>query len=132
MSRIEIQFDKKIDNSRVTRELDRRCRLEYVFLTLLGAMFVLGALFYAWQQYRWIQYGYRIEQAQNRIEALEETGRQLRVERASLANLEVVDSIARTRLGMVTPQGGQIVTLDADTLAPARRSTPETLVAENR
>jgi cell division protein FtsL len=132
MSRIEIQINKKIDNSKVIREVDRRCRLEYICLTLLGAVFVLSALLYAWQQYRWVQYGYRIEESQKTIALLEETGRQLRVERASLSNLERIDSIARTRLGMTRPRGGQVVTLDADTLDPVQRSTPETLVARNR
>ncbi len=114
MSTIDIHFDKKIDNSRIVRETDTRCRLEYMCLTLLGAMFVLGTLFYAWQQYQWIQYGYRIEESHRKIEELAEVGRQLRVERATLANPQRIDSIARTELGMTGPGTGQIVTLEAD------------------
>ncbi len=129
MSTIDIHFDKKIDNSRIVRETDTRCRLEYICLTLLGAMFVLGALFYAWQQYQWIQYGYRIEESHRQIEELAEVGRQLRVERATLANPQRIDSIARTELGMVGPGIGQIVTIDAgfDTADPTERF--ETLLA---
>ena len=81
MTTIDIEFDKQIDNSRVHRVPDNLCRLEYLGLTLLGAVFVFGALFYGWQQYQWIQYGYRIEDSQRRIEELSEVGRQLRVER---------------------------------------------------
>ena len=114
MSTFDIHFDKRIDNSRIVRESDTRCRLEYMCLTVLGAIFVLGTLFYAWQQYQWIQYGYRIEESHQQIEELAEVGRQLRVERATLANPQRIDSIARTELGMVEPRTGQIVTMDAD------------------
>ena len=129
MSTIEIQFDKKIDNSRLVREIDARCRMEYICLTLLGAMFVLGTLFYAWQQYEWIQYGYRIEEAQKDAERLAELGRQLRIERATLANPQRIDSIARTQLGMVGPGAGQIVTIDARSPKPAGQDESETLMA---
>jgi cell division protein FtsL len=129
MSTIDIQFDRKIDNSRIVRETDGRCRREYICLTLLGAVFVLGTLFYAWQQYQWIQYGYRIEEAQKEIEALAETGRQLRVERATLANPQRIDAIARTELGMTGPSAGQVVTLEADVFGPRDPEAQQTLLA---
>lgn len=109
MSTIEIQFDKKIDNSRVLRQVDLRCRTEYICVTLLGAMFVFGALFYAWQQFQWIQYGYEIEKVQRQIDDLEEVGRQLRIERANLASPQRIDQIARVRLGMVSAGPDQYV-----------------------
>ena len=129
MSTIDIHFDKKIDNSRIVREPDARCRREYMCLTLLGAMFVLGILFYAWQQYQWIQYGYRIEVSHRQIEELAEVGRQLRVERATLANPQRIDSIARTELGMVGPEAGQIVALETDFGSTDRAEPVETLLA---
>ena len=128
MSTIEIQFDKRIDNSRIMRETDARHRIEYVGLTLLGALFVLGVLFYAWQQYQWIQYGYRIEEAQKKIEELVEVGRQLKVERATQANPQRIDSMARWELGMVSPEVGQVVTLRG---TPELDAGPETLVAQS-
>ena len=130
MSTIDIHFDKKIDNSRIVREPDARCRLEYMCLTLLGAMFVLGILFYAWQQYQWIQYGYRIEESHRQIEELAEVGRQLRVERATLANPQRIDSIARTELGMVEPRIGQIVTLETDFIFSGPVEQVETLLTQ--
>ena len=111
MSQIEIHFDKQINNLRVVREPDARYRSEYMLLSLLGVLFVLGLLFYGWQRYQWIQYGYRIETAQKKMEGMAESNRQLRVERASLRNPQRVDSIARERLGMVVPAPGQLVTL---------------------
>ena len=109
MSTIEIQFDKKIDNSRVIREMDLRCRTDSICITLLGAVFVFGTLFYAWQQFQWIQYGYEIEAAQRQIDQLAEVDRQLRIERAKRATPQRIERIARTQLGMVSAGAGQYV-----------------------
>ncbi len=128
MSTIDIHFDKKINNSRIVRDADTRCRLEYLCLTMLGAVFVLGVLLYAWQQYEWIQYGYHIEEAQKKIEQLSETGRRLSVERATLANLQRIDTIARQELGMTGPAAGQVVSFGFD--APEDAGVAGTLLAE--
>lgn len=130
MSSIDIQFEKQIDNSRIVREVDTRCRVEYLCLTLLGAVFVLGIFFYAWQQYQWIQYGYGIETAQRKIEALEEVGQQLRIERATLRNPQRIDSLARLELGMVGPGVGQVVSVRVDDAFPSEIVPRTTLVAK--
>ncbi len=39
-------------------------------------MFLFGLFAYGWQHYQWIQYGYRIEEAQKKKEQLAEVGRQ--------------------------------------------------------
>lgn len=114
MSTIEIQFDKKIDNTRVIREFDLRCRADYICLTLLSAVFVIGALFYAWQQFRWIQYGYQIEAADRYIRELAEEERQLRLQRAELASPGRIEQLARTELGMVTPGPDEYLILERD------------------
>ena len=129
MSTIDIHFDKKINNSKVVREADTRCRVDYLCLTLLGAVFVLGMFFYAWQQYQWIQFGYGIEEAQKKIEQLEEVGQQLRVERAMLRNPQRIDSLARQELGMVGASGGQVVAIEA---TPSVIRPETTLVAAKR
>jgi len=112
MSTIEIQFDKKIDNSRVIREVDLRCRTEYICITLLGAVFVFGTLFYAWQQFQWIQHGYEIQAAERQIDELAEVNRILRLERANLASPQRIERIARQQLGMVSPVASQYVAID--------------------
>ncbi len=118
MSTIDIQFDKKIDNSRIQRDFDSSCSREYLSLTLLGAVFVICALFYGWQQYQWIQYGYQIEETQKQNEEFVEVGRQLRVERGMLASPQRIDAIARS-LGMITPNPDAIVMLDVEYAIPA-------------
>jgi cell division protein FtsL len=80
-------------------------------------------LFYGWQHYQWIQYGYRIEEAQKKKEQLSEVARQLRLERASLRNPHRIDAIARGELGMVVPVPGQLVTFKPE--APLRIPVPE-------
>ena len=112
MSTIEIQFDKKIDNSRVIREVDLRCRTDYICITLLGAVFVFGTMFYAWQQFQWIQYGYEIQAAERRIDELAEVDRQLRLEVATLTSPQRIDRIARTQLGMVSVVAEQYVAVE--------------------
>jgi cell division protein FtsL len=111
---IEVHFEKHINNLNLVREADTNHRREYLFFTMLAGLFVLGLFFYGWQHYQWIQYGYRIEEAQKKKDQLAETGRQLRLERASLRDPKRIDSIARGELGMVVPVPGQLVTFSAD------------------
>jgi len=118
---IEIHIEKRIINNNVIREADFRSHRDYIVVTVLGAIFLLGLFIYGWQHYRWIQYGYRIAEAQKKKEQLAEIGRQLRLERASLSNPQRIDAIARRDLGMVIPAPGQLVTLS---VAPLTIPTP--------
>ena len=120
---IEVHFEKRIINNHVIREADVRSRRDYIIITVLAAMFLFGLFAYGWQHYQWIQYGYRIEEAQKKMQRLSEIGRQLRLERASLSNPQRIDSIARKQLGMVVPAPGQLVTFSAD--APLTIPSPQ-------
>jgi cell division protein FtsL len=132
---IEVVFEKRINNEPVSTQADAEQRREYALLMLLASMFVLGLLFYGWQQYRWLQAGYEIEGAQKQRGELEEFGKQLLVERNTLANPERVDRIARNRLGMTVAVPGQAVTFAADDLgtipAPPPQEPPA-LTASNK
>lgn len=114
MPPIEVQFEKRIINNRVIREADTRSHRDYIVVTVLLAMFLLGLFAYGWQHYQWIQYGYRIEDSQKKKEQLTEIGQQLRLERAALRDLQRIDKIARDELGMVLPARGQLVILSTD------------------
>ena len=111
---IEVHLEKRIMNSNVVREADSKSHRDYIVVTALGAVFLFGLFAYGWQHYQWIQYGYRIEEAQKKKDQLAEIGRQLRLERASLRSPQRIDSIARGELGMVVPAPGQLVTFSAD------------------
>jgi hypothetical protein len=111
---IEVHFEKRINNSTVIREADTRHRREYLLMTMFAGLFLVGLLFYGWQHYQWIQHGYRIEEALKRQQELEQVRGQLRLERSSLRDLQVIDAYARGRLGMVVAGPGQIVILSAE------------------
>jgi len=131
---IEVHFEKRIISNNVIREADSKSYRDYIVVTALGAMFLFGLFAYGWQHYQWIQYGYRIEEAQKARDQLAEIGRQLRLERASLRSPKRIDSIARRELGMVVPAPGQLVTFTADApltipVPQPPRDQPEALAA---
>lgn len=108
---IEIHYERHINNTAIIRDVDTRHQREYLLLTLLAGLFVLGLLFYGWQEYRYIQAGYEIESALKHKEELAEYNNQLTLMRNSLARLERVETKARHELGMVTAAPGQLVTV---------------------
>jgi cell division protein FtsL len=126
---IEVHLEKRIINNNVIREADPKSHRDYVVVTALAAVFLLGLFAYGWQHYQWIQYGYRIEEAQKKKEQLTEIGRQLRLERSTLRNPQRIDAMARRDLGMVVPAPGQLVTLTIDTplTAPAPQQSQPVL-----
>jgi len=121
---IEVHFEKRIINNNVIRETDARSHRDYIVVTILAAIFLFGLFGYGWQHYRWIQYGYRIEEAQKKKEQLVEASKQLRLERATLRSPQRIDAIARRDLGMVVPSPGQLVTLNADAPLTIPRPQP--------
>jgi cell division protein FtsL len=120
---IEVHLEKRIINNNVIREADSKSHRDYIVITALAAIFLFGLFAYAWQHYRWIQYGYRIEEAQKKKEQLVEIGRQLRLEQASLRSPQRIDAIARRDLGMVLPAPGQLVQVHAD--SPLKSPVPQ-------
>ena len=112
---IEVVFEKHINNATVYRDVDVEQRRQYYLLTSLAVFFVMGLLFYGWQQYRWIQLGFEIGLLEKQRDELLEYQKQLVLERDSKARDERIDYIARTELGMVIAAPGQIVTITPDT-----------------
>ena len=109
----EIYFRKTIDNSRLVKVEDpRREREMKQFAFALCCLFLL-VMGYALQHFRAIEYGYKIETLRSQRDALTEMNRALRLEEASLRDPERIDVMAR-KLGMQSPQPGQVVRMDAD------------------
>lgn len=107
----EIYFTKAIDNTRLVRMEDpRRSREMRQFGIALGCLFVL-VMTYAWQHFKAIEYGYRIESLKIERDRLAEMNRALRLEDASLRDPERIDELAR-RLGLQSPVAGQVLPLD--------------------
>jgi cell division protein FtsL len=109
----EVYFSKSIDNSRLVKVEDpRRAREMRQFCIALSCLFLL-VMTYAWQHFKAIEYGYKIEALKSERDGMVEMNRALRLEDASLRDPERIDKIAR-KLGLQSPQAGQIVPLDGD------------------
>jgi len=127
----EIYFRKRIDNTRLVKVEDpRREREMRMFGIALCLLFVL-VMGYAWQHFRAIEYGYRIESLRSQRDGLVGMNQALRLEEASLRDPERIDAMAR-KLGMQAPDPGQVVRMDdsSDLSAPVMASaTPVSVVS---
>ena len=118
-------FVKHIDNSRLVREVDvEQCRECYSLLGL-GILVFLFMLLFAWQHFQCVRYGYQIEQLKTERAAREECNHQLRLEQASLADPQRIDTLARTQLGMVSPKPQQMIRLGEPETAGSSEGSPE-------
>jgi cell division protein FtsL len=107
----EIYFTKAVDNSRLVKVEDpRRAREMRQFGIALGCLF-LFVMAYAFQHFKAIEYGYKIESLKAQRDSLVEMNRALRLEEASLRDPERIDRIARD-LGLQSPQAGQVIRMD--------------------
>jgi cell division protein FtsL len=107
----EIYFAKSIDNSRLVKITDlQRSRENKQFALATVCLFVL-VMFYAWQHFSAIEYGYKIEAQKHQREELVEANRALRLEEASLRDPERIDVLAR-QMGLESPRAGQVVRLE--------------------
>jgi len=107
----EIYFSRPIDNSRLVKvENPQKSREMKQFGVALACLFFLVMTF-AWQHFRAIEYGYKIETLRAQRDSLVEMNRALRLEDASLRDPERIDTLAR-RLGLQSPQAGQVMHMD--------------------
>lgn len=107
----EIYFAKPIDNSRLVKLEDpKRSREMRQFGIALSCLFLL-VMTYAWQHFKAIEYGYKIESQKIQREGLIEMNRALRLEEASLRDPERIDTLAR-KLGLQSPTAGQVIHMD--------------------
>ncbi|SRR5713101_4355225 len=109
----EFYFHKTIDNSRVVKVSDPKRRREIrIFSASVAALFLM-LMFYAWQHFRAIEYGYRIEAQKSERDRLVELNRALKLEEASLRDPGRIAPLAR-QMGLEAPDPGQVVLLETD------------------
>jgi len=126
----EFYFQKVIDNSRLVKVSDPERRREIrVFSASVAALFLV-MMFYAWQHFSSIEYGYRIEAQRSERERLVEVNRTLKLEAASLRDPGRIDTLAR-QMGLESPQPGQVIRLNPeDTGAPViAQASPVAVIA---
>src|ERR1700730_11021507 len=108
----EVYLSKGIDNSRLVKVEDpRRHREMKQFGIALCCLFVL-VMTYAFQHFKAIEYGYKIETLRSQRNSLSELNRSLRLEEASLMDPQRIDLLAR-KMGLQSPQAGQVIHMDA-------------------
>src|SRR5215471_3197918 len=112
----EFYFQKNIDNSRLVRVADPKRRRELRMLSAVVAVFFMLAMFYTWQHFRSIEYGYQIEAQKSEHDRLVEMNRTLKLEQASLRDPGRIDVLAR-QMNLEPPRPGQVMRLDADSPA---------------
>jgi cell division protein FtsL len=101
---------RAIDNSQIVREVDPRASRHLWLLLGLVASLVAGMALYAWPRLEAQRLDEMAEQMQRQRERLLEQNRKLRLEKASLENLERVQAIATRELGFATPEPERIFT----------------------
>jgi len=74
----------------------------------LGAGVLAVALLIVWQHVHAVRLGYEIERLRQHQAALVQEHKELRLEMGRLRAIRRVEEIARKRLGMVSPQAGQV------------------------
>jgi cell division protein FtsL len=109
----EFYFRKTIDNSRVVKVSDPQRRREIRMFSASVAALFLMLMFYAWQHFRAIEYGYRIEAQKSERDRLVELNRTLKLEEASLRDPGRIAPLAR-QMGLEAPEPGQVALLDTD------------------
>src|SRR5450432_144681 len=108
----EVYFSKGIDNSRLVKVEDpRRAREMRQFGVALCCLFLL-VMTYAFQHFKAIEYGYKIEALKSQRDVLAERNRDLRLEDASLRDPARIDLLAR-QMGLQSPQAGQVIRMDS-------------------
>jgi len=128
----EVYFARGIDNSRLVKVEDpRRGREMKQFAGALCCLFLL-VMTYAFQHFKAIEYGYKIQILKSQRNALSELNRDLRLEEASLQDPQRIDVLAR-KMGLESPQAGQVIHMDSaspDSAAPVMASvTPISVIS---
>jgi cell division protein FtsL len=103
---------KAIDNSRVVREVDPRARRELRTVFALVLALVAALALYAWPHMELRQTGLDILRLQRVRERLVERNRKLRLEKASLEDLQRVEALATSELGLGTPRAGDVIVVE--------------------
>lgn len=114
----EVYFVKRIDNSRVHREVDSKQRHTCYSLLGLGILVFLLCLLFASQHFQCLRYGYQIQELKDQRTVLEEWNRQLQLDEASLVDPQRIDAYARQKLGLGPPAPQQVIHIGPVSSAP--------------
>ncbi|MBI4462361.1 MAG: cell division protein FtsL [Acidobacteria bacterium] len=103
----QLYWVKRIDNSRLLRQRQRARWRDSASLLAVALICLAVGLLCAWQHFRYLDCGYRLEELRAQVETAREWNRTLRLEQASLRDPMRIDALARLRLGLEAPLAGQ-------------------------
>jgi len=112
MATREFYTVKRIDNSRLRRQVAPKRFQDYARVAALGGILASGGLLYAWQHFQCLQLGYQMEDLKAEKAQALELNQQLKLESASLSSPMRIDAIAR-QLGLTAPAPGQVAPVQA-------------------
>ncbi len=99
----EYAIRKDVRNNPIVREVDRDRHREMLWATAVGVFLVAVLLFWAFQHFELLRYGYRFEQMQRERAAETEINRHVRLELDTLRSPIRIERLAIDRLHMVAP-----------------------------
>lgn len=99
----EYAIRKDVRNNPIVREVDRDRHREMLRATAVGVFLVAVLLFWAFQHFELLRYGYRFEQMQRERAAETEINRHLRLELDTLRSPIRIERLAIDGLHMVAP-----------------------------
>ena len=108
----EYHVRKDVRNNPIVREVDHTRQRELWKSVGLTALLVVLGLFFAWPHFEMTLNGYRIVELQKEKDAEEEMTRQLRLEIETLRSPKRIESLATTRLHLVTPKQDEAIVLE--------------------
>ena len=103
---------RPIDNSQVVREVDPRSSRDLWALFLLVGTLVGGLALYAWPNLQLKQTAATEARLAGERDRLTEENRKLRLEKATLEDLNRVETIATRELGLTTPPADRVVVVE--------------------
>ena len=99
----EYAVRKDVRNNPIVREVDGDRHREMLRATAVGVFLVAVLLFWAFQHFELLRYGYGFEQMHRERAAETEINRHLRLELDTLRSLGRIERLATERLLMVVP-----------------------------
>ena len=108
----EYAVRKDVRNNPIVREVDEERQLEMSKTLGLAALVVVSVMFWTWQHFELLRHGYRLEEQQKERAAEDDVARHLRLEIERLRSPKRVETLARTRLNLVTPSREDAIVIE--------------------
>ena len=119
----EYAIKKDVRNNPIVREIDRDRHREMWLASTLGIFLVSVLLFWAWQHFELLRYGYQLEQMERDRAAEMDVNRHLQLNVDTLRSPGRIERLATRQLGMVEPGPNEATVIErAMPAAPPPRS----------